>query len=63
MRKREKNRDPESTGVHRGRLCAHTSWGEGEIRATGSVPVFGIGGKDKQAGMAAQREARRKWEC
>lgn len=44
-RERERERSRESKGS-RGSVCAHIR-AAGEITSTGSVPVFGIGGKDK----------------
>lgn len=44
-RGRERERSRESKGS-RGSVCAHIG-AAGEITSTGSVPVFGIGGKDK----------------
>lgn len=43
MRKRERNIEHKGS---QGSVCAHIRVA-GEIRATGSVPLFGIGGKDK----------------
>lgn len=41
-----KEKDPERARGSRGSVCAHIG-AAGEITSTGSVPVFGIGGKDK----------------